>query len=296
MSGRTLFSDEEAVARGFGGREAARRREVLRETLAAFEQADPPDRHHRLAALNLDRWRARRGGASAPPAGEVHAGDWGEVTRALTREHGACFAVLNMANAHVPGGGYVEGAAAQEENMFRRTDCHFRIGEEEYDARLDGYRPATTRLLEARYGMVYLDVEHPRVCIRGAEDRSRPDLGYPWLPENEVFPFLELRAAAQDLRDGSEFDADDARRRIAAQLNTLRARAVRHVVLGAFGCGAFRNPAERVAQIYADELGARATDFSVVAFAIYAAGYGPDNYGPFAEVFRRRPRTPPEAT
>jgi hypothetical protein len=42
------------------------------------------------------------------------------------------------------------------------------------------------------------------------------DLGYRWLLDDEVFPFFELRAAAQDLRDGSEFDADDARRRIAA--------------------------------------------------------------------------------
>jgi len=61
MPGRKLCSDEEAIVLGFGGGEAARRREVLRETIAAFEQADPPDRHHRLAARNLDRWRAQRG-------------------------------------------------------------------------------------------------------------------------------------------------------------------------------------------------------------------------------------------
>ena len=290
MPGRTLFSDEEAVAVGFGGREAARRRVVLRETLAAFEHADPPDRHHNLAARNLDRWRAQRGVAGARPAVEVRAGDWGEVTRALTREHGECFAVLNMANAEVPGGGYVEGAPAQEENMFRRTDCHFRVGEEEYDARLDAYRPAMTRLLSARYGAVYLDVERPRVCLRGAEDRARADLGYPWLADDEIFPFFELRASAHDLRDGSDFDPDDGRRRIAAQLRTLQAHRVRHVVLGAFGCGAFRNPADRVARIYAEEIAARAADFSAVAFAIYAAGYGPDNYGPFAEVFPSHPR------
>jgi poly (ADP-ribose) glycohydrolase (PARG)-like protein len=292
MAGRTLCSDEEAVQRGFGGREAARRREILRETLAAFEQADRPDHYHRLATRNLDRWREQRRVAGAPPSVEVqvHAGDWGEITRALTREHGGCFAVLNMANAEVPGGAYVEGAPAQEENIFRRTDCHFRVGEEEYDARLDGYRPAMTRLLTARYGAVYLDVVRPRVCIRGPEDRSRADLGYPWLPDDEVFPFFELRASAQDLRDGTDFDPDDARRRIAAQLSTLQAHRVRHVVLGAFGCGAFRNPADRVARIYAEEIAARAADFSVVAFAIYAAGYGPDNYAPFAEVFRSRPR------
>jgi uncharacterized protein (TIGR02452 family) len=102
-----------------------------------------------------------------------------------------------------------------------------------------------------------------------------------------VFPFFELRAAAQDLRDGSNFDPNGARRRVSAQLETLRDHRIRHVVLGAFGCGAFRNPAHRVAQIYWEEITARSADFTVVAFAIFSAGYGPDNFMPFAEALRR---------
>jgi Microbial-type PARG, catalytic domain len=275
------------MRRGFGGADPARRRQVLRETIAAFDQSDPPDRYHRLAWQNLDRWRARSGVSEPMVRVEVFPGDWGEVARSLTSAHGVCFAVLNMANAYVPGGAYVEGAVAQEENMFRRTDCHFRIGEDEYDGRLDRYRPEMTRLLSAEDGVVYLDAQRPRVCIRGPEDRSRSDLGYPWLPEDQVFPFLELRAAAQDLRNGSDFDPLDSRRRVSAQLNTLRDHRIRHVVFGAFGCGAFRNPAHRVAQIYREEIAVRTEDFSVIAFAIFSAGYGPDNYTPFAEAFRR---------
>jgi hypothetical protein len=190
-----------------------------------------------------------------------------------------------MANAHVPGGAYMEGAVAQEENMFRRTDCHFQIGEGDCDSRLQRYQPEMTRLLTAQDGVVYLDAERPRVCIRGPEDRSRADLGYPWLAEDQVFPFFELRASAQDLRDGSRFDPQETRRRVSAQLNTLRDHGIRHAVLGAFGCGAFRNPADRVARIYRDEIALRTADFSVIAFAIFSAGYGPDNYTPFAEVF-----------
>jgi hypothetical protein len=282
MNGRPLCSDAEAIRRGFAGSEPARRRAVLRETIAAFESADPPDRYHRLAARNLDRWRTECAAAKPGRRVEVYRGDWGEVARAVTKAHGACFAVLNMANAYVPGGAYVEGAPAQEENLFRRTDCHFRIGPDEYDAAGDLYRFEATHLLSACDGTVYLDVERPRVCIRGPEDRARSDLGYAWLPEEEVFPFFELRAAAVDLRDGRPFDADEMRRRIAAQLDTLRAHRVRHAVLGAFGCGAFRNPADRVAPIYREEIAARAADFDVVAFAVFAAGYGPDNYAPFA--------------
>ena len=101
----------------------------------------------------------------------------------------------------------------------------------------------------------------------------------------QVFPFFELRGAAQDLRNGSDFNPSDARKRISAQLDTLRGQQIRHVVLGAFGCGAFRNPADRVAGIYREEIAARSEDFSLIAFAIFGAGYGPDNFTPFARAF-----------
>lgn len=286
MTGRRLCSDGEAEARGYDGPEAMQRRRVLHETIAAFETCAPPDRFHRLADGNLARWSARANGSDTDLRLDVVPGDWGDVAREVTRQYGVCFAVLNMANAHVPGGAYVEGAIAQEENMFRRTDCHFSIRAEDLDETGERYRDDMTNLLNARIGRVYLDTVTPRVCIRGAEIREAADLGYPWLPDDDVFPFYELRAAARDLRGGAQFDEGDARRRIAAQLDTLRAHGIRHVVLSAFGCGAFRNPAPTVARIYREEIAERERDFSVITFAIFAAGYGPDNYTPFRSVLR----------
>jgi poly (ADP-ribose) glycohydrolase (PARG)-like protein len=287
MPGRWLLSDAEVTAANdgfFGDPASVRRRAILRETIAAFESQDPPDRYRRRATANLARWRAERQVPVSSCQVRVYGGDWGEVTRHMTAQYGICFAVLNMANAYVPGGAYIEGAIAQEENMFRRTDCHFHIGTHEYDVGKDCYVPEMTRLLSAHDGMVYLDTERPRVCIRGPEDRTRGDLGYRWLPDEEIFPFFELRAAAQDLRDGSVFEPRDARRRIAAQLDTLRNHGLRHAVLGAFGCGAFGNPADRIAATYRDEIAARAEHFDAIAFAIFAPGYGPANFAPFARV------------
>ena len=282
MAGRYLCSDEEAIGRGFMGSDCARRRQVLRETIAAFNECDPPDRYHQLAVKNLLRWRALRDSPASVCHVEVVPGDWGEVTRILTRRYGVCFAVLNMANAYVPGGAYVEGGIAQEENMFRRTDCHFKISSDEFKGRPERYRREVTDLISAKSGAVYLDTQHPRVCIRGPEDQTRADLGYQWIEDEHVFPYFELRAAAKDLRDGSPFDPDDTRRRVAAQLDTMSYQRIRHVVLSAFGCGVFRNPADSVAKIYQEEIVSRTADFDVVAFAIFSAGYGPDNFTPFA--------------
>ncbi|GAB7007728.1 hypothetical protein JCM18899A_52030 [Nocardioides sp. AN3] len=267
----------------FPGRDKAVRRRVMNETIAYFEGSG--DRSHQIAARNLAAWHQ----AAAPPREElvleVHAGDWGDVALALTRRYGRVFAVLNMAHPRVPGGAYLEGAVAQEENLFRRTDCHFHVTADDYDARRNRYRLKMQRLVTARDGEVYLDVDQPRVCVRGPEDRGHQDLGYRWLDQDDIFLFYELRAAAVRRFPWQRFNEGEMRRRIAAQLDTLATKGIRHAVLGAFGCGAFGNPADRVAGLYREEIARRTRSFDVLAFAIYDAGYGPDNGVPFYECF-----------
>lgn len=283
MPGRRLLTDE-IIPVSYQGLGFARRREVLRETIEAFTSA-PPGYFQALAAQNLARWADEALPQPDQLTVSVHAMDWGALTLACTRKWGQTFAVLNMANAYVPGGGYVEGCPAQEENMFRRTDCHFAIGEEDMIPDIERYYPHKSALLNAERGRVYLDATHPRTCIRGPEDRSKQDLGYAWLAPEDVFPFFELRAAACDLRQGETFAPDEMRKRVGAQLDTLRDAKIRHAVLSAFGCGAFRNPAPEVAKIYRQELEVRRPDFHCVAFAIFYPGYGPNNVIPFTDAF-----------
>lgn len=180
MRGRPICSDDEAERRGFTGLAACRRRRVLHETLTALGDLDDLERYRRLAANDLGRSRSAAT-ASVLPAElcvRVLPDDWGVSTLSMTRRYGRCFAVLNMASPDVPGGAYVEAAPAQEENMFRRTDCHFSVGPREYDVTRDRYMPAMSRWLESVDGRVFLDVVTPRVCLRGPELRSEVDLGY----------------------------------------------------------------------------------------------------------------------
>jgi hypothetical protein len=284
MCVRPIITEEEVAPR-YQNAAFKRRREVLRETVARLSKPEALEHYRAQGLANLQAWKRRA--RSRPPQLEVTVvnSDWGEAAQRLTMDSGEIPAVLNMANAYLPGGGYVEGCPAQEENMFRRTDCHFSLTEREMVPGLERYRPEKSDLLNAVGGRVYLDTERVRVCLRGPEARQREDLGYAWLREDEVFTFYELRASAQDLRDGSPFKVEDARRRIAAQLDTLIDGRLRHAVLSAFGCGAFRNPAPEVARLYREEFEARRDAFDHVVFAVFYPGYGPDNLGAFEQAF-----------
>lgn len=288
MAGRTLRDEAHFRGTRYDDPVLAGRRQVLRETVARLS-GDGRSKAAALAQQNLARFRdeARAGAVNAGTGLRVRVvpDDWGVATGRLTRESGTCCAVLNMANAFCPGGAYVEGTAAQEENLFRRTDAHFSVLPDDMDPHTELYLPHASARLSAHAGRVYLDTKTPRVCVRGPEDRGRADLGYAWLPDDEVFPFFELRAAAEDLRDGRPFDEHEARRRIEAQLHTLAEAQVTHAVLSAFGCGAFMNPAERVAALYRGALARHPGSLREVVFAVYAPGYGPDNFTPFARAF-----------
>ena len=103
--------------------------------------------------------------------------------------------------------------------------------------------------------------------------------------------FYEMRSAAADLRGRGltqeqriDFTRRDNINRITAQIETLKRQNVRHVVLSAFGCGAFENDPTTIAEMYVEVISQNIEHFDVIAFAIYTP-YGSDNYTPFLNVF-----------
>ena len=253
---------------------------VLLKTFRRFDNASPGE-YHDLGNANLQRWANEASLRPPPPSCVVFIEmlDWGETALKMTKNFGKQFAVLNVANSHSPGGGYRFGEAGDEEDMFRRTDCHFSLSRTDvvYDDTWM-YMPEFTALLEARNGKVYLDYDHPRVCIRGPAHSQTPgEKKYQILPDDDIFLFYELRAAPKFmgmLRNGKprvfcERDAVETSRRIRAILQTLIEKKVRHVVLGAFGCGTNGNPpAEQIARIFRKALIETKAYFDVVAFGI----------------------------
>lgn len=198
------------------------------------------------------------------------------MAKFLTLMYGKTFAVLNFANAHYPGGGVKRGAGAQEENIFRRTDCYDSIPVSDcLTATKDRYTQKMVSLLEAENGVVYIDMQRLRVCTRDEENPAFSELGYKYLTPGEFFSFIELRAAAVNMGNdqmkiqyaGAKFQAECVKR-IEAQFKTLIDNKVRHVVLGAFGCGAFENRPHIVADAYMTVIAKYEKFFDVIAFPI----------------------------
>lgn len=198
--------------------------------------------------------------------------DWGTFTKELTVIYGQKFAVLNMANSQTFGGGYLTGARAQEENMFRRTNCSLYFEDstpQVNDSNKKIYSTKMSNIINGKNGKVYLDTDNIRVCFK---DEAK--YGYKLLKPEKYFPFYELRAAAINLNDpeNNPFNRSKTKKRIRVQFTTLIDKNIKYVVLSAFGCGAFKNPPEIICEIYKELIFEYIDEFNVIAFAIIDAG------------------------
>ena len=180
-------------------------------------------------------------------------------------------AVLNMASRQNPGGGVYGGAGAQEEYCFRCSD-YFRSLYQyvDYGSDYGVARSGESYPMDRNFGGVW----SPGVTVfRGTEEE-----GYPFLEEPWKVNFIAVAGVNHPdtvrLQDGLEWMTPPM---VAATGNKLRTilniaidNEVDILVLGAIGCGAFRNPPHHVAllfrEIFAEPAYARA--FKKVVFAI----------------------------
>ncbi|MEU4823178.1 TIGR02452 family protein [Actinomadura citrea] len=203
----------------------------------------------------------------------------GETTLAAARRlcaPGTTPFALNFASAKNPGGGFLNGAHAQEEGLARSSGLYESLlsAREYYDFhRAQGdllysdhmiyspdvpvFREDSGRLLEEPYGVTFLTSPAPnRGAIRDAgKARQVPEV-------------LRLRA----------------RKVLAVALANGHTR----LVLGAWGCGVFRNDPAEVAEVFAEALrpgGGFADRFEHVVFAVWDTAAGAPRHAAFERAF-----------
>ncbi|MDC0677521.1 TIGR02452 family protein [Sorangium atrum] len=226
---------------------------------------------------SLDAWEPKER-LDRPTAIQVTGETTGAAGRRLIEQEGeARVMALNFASAKNPGGGFLRGAKAQEEDLARCSALYASLVEQRdyYDQnRACGSFLYTDHIIYSPDVPFFRDEQHAlldRPFALSIITAPAPNAGE---------AFQRDDAADQEIRAALERRADMV-------LAAAGAHGHRCLVLGAWGCGVFRNDPREVADVFARCLGSPRFRgaFSRVVFAVYDRGDDRPNYRAFQERF-----------
>ena len=195
--------------------------------------------------------------------------------------------VLNFASATNPGGGVAWGSTAQEECLCRCSTLYANLSTRShwkafYEAHRDLNNPLDND------DCIYT----PNVVVFKTDTRE-PEL----LPQSDWWKVNVITCAAPNLRpnrDGSirvQISNSDLYnlhiKRMRRILDIAAARDNEVVILGAYGCGAFRNPPTVVAAAMKQVVQEYRQLFRIIEFAVYCSPKDDQNYRIFNQVLSR---------
>eukprot|EP00441_Pelagodinium_beii_P035511 CAMPEP_0197641078 /NCGR_PEP_ID=MMETSP1338-20131121/15142_1 /TAXON_ID=43686 ORGANISM="Pelagodinium beii, Strain RCC1491" /NCGR_SAMPLE_ID=MMETSP1338 /ASSEMBLY_ACC=CAM_ASM_000754 /LENGTH=264 /DNA_ID=CAMNT_0043213983 /DNA_START=42 /DNA_END=836 /DNA_ORIENTATION=- len=199
-------------------------------------------------------------------------------------KHGLEPALLNFAHGYNCGGGFEHSGGSQEEAIFRASSIFLSLWPHrrsddgpgvltrgtwigEYDKALPRKEPFYQH---TECGGIYSP--HVRL-VRDCRGRGDGPL-FESKDVKSLPTFAVLTAAAQDVNREGSFNQKLLYEKARSILHIAACNGHETLVLGAFGCGYFRNPPGAVAEVFQDLLvGEFAASFSLVVFAI------PDSHG-----------------
>ncbi len=200
----------------------------------------------------------------------------------LKKEGSKPVLVLNLANPVNPGGGVRRGAKAQEEDLCRKSTLLLSLESTAAKAYYDYNRSLNT------YMGSHAVMIHPQVEIIKDENG---DL----LPDSVIVAVMTC--AAPMLRNGMEGLTQNQYEkmvydRITGMLKVAAYSGYNHLILGAFGCGAFQNDAKVVSDLFYKALkefdydGMKEKDmFRQIDFAVRSRSADQYNYKEFSRNF-----------
>lgn len=196
---------------------------------------------------------------------------------ALLEEDDSPVAVLNFASAKNPGGGFLGGSQAQEESLARSSALYATlIRAEAFYAR----HRASSLLL-------YSDamILSPRCPVFRNDDGSLLDA--PRMAGFITSAAPNAGAIASNRRDELPLIEDTFVRRVEGVLALAVANGYRRLVLGAWGCGVFRNDPAMVADVFARHLqrGDWAGRFERIRFSVLDTSRDTATFAAFERAF-----------
>lgn len=220
------------------------------------------------------------------------------VTKKRTFEAAAAYknqhvAVHNFASASNPGGGVTKGANAQEECLCRCSGLYFCLNT---PAMWDGfYKPHR----DAHDPIHNDDIIYTPGVTVFKTDTAVPQL----LPESEWYNVDIITCAAPNLRNqpSNRYNSGDRNRQVKMknkELLVLHEKKLRRIlevalsegcetiILGAFGCGAFRNNPEVVALANRNVIKEYLYAFKNIEFAVYCPPRDDSNFKIFERVLK----------
>jgi uncharacterized protein (TIGR02452 family) len=187
------------------------------------------------------------------------------------KEKGLNPLILNFADDHYAGGTVESGSGAQEESLFRRTNLCATLEQDKFYPILKNegvYSPVVT-------------------VFRDTEDNNNKLLREPWQCAFVAVPGLYCPTVSK-LQRLSDHDAEVLQMKIELILQIGYIHGHDSLVLGALGCGAWRNPPQHVAEIFRHVLKKYDGVFKEVVFPCLSIGSvrgSKSNFEVFTEVF-----------
>lgn len=188
-------------------------------------------------------------------------------------------AVLNFANPHNPGGGVQNGAMAQEECLCRSSNLYLCISNKNvfndyylYNRNIGNYF-FSDRLIYTKNVTVFKD------------DSDVPKI----MPENEWFNVDVITCAAPYIAKRKYTNLTALKLLFKSRVKNIFEAAIDNdvdvIILGAFGCGAFKNPPELVAKAFKEVIDENeyCKYFKKIVFAIKNINSTNSNYSAFKD-------------
>lgn len=189
-------------------------------------------------------------------------------------------AVLNFASATSPGGGVTTGSSAQEESLCRCSTLYPLLNRK---LLWDKYYEPNEKMDNALHTDACIYTPGVKII---KSDTNQPER----LPQSEWIDVDVITCAAPSFRF-----IDPIEPKALLELHLERGRKILNValdnkaeslVLGAFGCGAFRNDPDVVASAYAQLMQEYQGAFDEVEFAIFYWGNEVKNYEAFKKALK----------